>query len=292
MKAPLLLARIARKDRFEVRPARVSDWLAIKRLLDSAKRHYLALEWWTVRDWLDSPTLLLIDDVQKRSAGLMLSVTGDGPVAWLRAISVVADGHLMPLLEASAEAVRAQGGTGLAFLGDQSWIVSQLKRAGFQKINRVVTLRRCGLGGAGHGPIDLELRPATVADIDAVIQVDHSAFAPLWWYSRQVLVRALDLACSFDVAYMKGECVGYQLSTLRDGRGHIVRLVVHPCWQGQGIGGRLLSEAIRFFEEVMAESVTVNTQENNSTSLQLYRRFSFERVGEAWTVWFLPLEKY
>jgi ribosomal protein S18 acetylase RimI-like enzyme len=87
------------------------------------------------------------------------------------------------------------------------------------------------------------------------------------------------------------DCVGYQFSTLRHGRGHIVRLATHPHWQRQGIGGRLLDETLLALERAGAEQRTVNTQENNLASLQLYRRFNFDRVGKPWSVWFKSLEK-
>ncbi len=289
MKVPSLRSRIPKDYQLKIRPARNDDWLTIEKLLSCADRQYLALEWWTVQEWLGSPTFLLATDANARFVGLMLTVVGDGPVAWLRAISAGSDECLTPLLEASAQTVLEQGGTGLAFLGNESWVLSRLRKANFRKVNRVVTLRRRGQWSMQQGPPRLEVRAAKAADIDAVLDLDHAAFTPMWWYSRQVFGRALNLGYSFDAAYLEGECVGYQLSTLRSGRGHIVRLATHPHWQRQGIGGRLLSGAMRALDDTGAQSVTVNTQEDNLASLQLYRRFSFEPIGMPWAVWFRSL---
>lgn len=286
MRGPSLFSKIRRESHYRIRLARNDDWPAIERLLYHARRCYTALEWWQVEEWLGSPTLLLAADRRGYPVGLMLAITGNGPVSWLRAIAASADGCLLPLLEASAQAVLAQGGTGLAFLGSEDWILSQLRPAGFRLVNRVVTLRRSGAWPLCHGPPGLHLRAATPADLDAVLAVDHAAFPPLWWYGRQVLRRALDQASCFDVAYLNRECVGYQFSTLRHGRGHIVRLATHPHWQHQGIGGCLLSRTMLAFERAGAEPVTVNTQDDNLASLRLYRRFAFERVGNPWLVWF------
>ena len=169
--------------------------------------------------------------------------------------------------------------------------MTRLIKAGFGKVSSVVTLRSRGSWPVRLGPPDLRVRTATAADVDSILAVDHAAFEPLWWYGRDILKRALDLAYSFKVAYMRDECVGYQLSTLQNNRGHIVRLAVHPRWQRQGIGGRLLNEAMRDLDEAQAEVVTVNTQEDNTASLQLYYRSSFDRVGKPWTVWFRSLEQ-
>jgi GNAT superfamily N-acetyltransferase len=194
------------------------------------------------------------------------------------------------LLRASLEIAAEEEASGLAFLGSERWVLSRLRQADFQQVNRVITLCNRGKWKIREGPSDLKVRLATRADSDDVLAVDRAAFAPMWWYSRAVFARALSLAYCFDVAYMDDACVGYQLSTFRGGRGHIVRLAVHPLWQHRGIGGRLLSEALQSLDEAGAHSITVNTQEDNRASLQLYDRFNFRRVGKPWEVWFRSLE--
>jgi ribosomal protein S18 acetylase RimI-like enzyme len=111
----------------------------------------------------------------------------------------------------------------------------------------------------------------------------------MWWYSREIFNRAMGMAVCFDLAYLDSECVGYQFCTLRNGRGHIVRLATHPRWQRRGIGGRLLSAALTALDHAEAEQITVNTQEDNLVSLQLYHRFNFDRVGKPWAVWYRSL---
>jgi ribosomal protein S18 acetylase RimI-like enzyme len=284
------LRSILRKDHhLNIRPASNDDWLAIERLLSYAERHYMALEWWTLQEWLGSSTFLLAIDPHKRTIGLMLAVAGDGPVAWLRAISVYSDQHLAPLLDASAQAVLQQGGAGVAFLGNERWVTAKLKKTSFRQVNQVITLRYRGQEPMNSFPPELEVQAATAADLNAILDIDRAAFTPIWWYDSQMLRRALTVAHSFDVAYLNGHCVGYQLSTLRNGRGHIVRLATHPGWQRLGIAGRLLSGALRAFDDAGAQSVTVNTQEDNLASLQLYRRFSFEPIGMPWAVWLRSL---
>jgi ribosomal-protein-alanine N-acetyltransferase len=286
---PSLFSRTRQISQCWIRPATNDDWLAIERLLYYADRHYLALEWWTIQEWLGNPALLLSTDRHGRPLGLMLATTGNGPVAWLRAIAVAADECLKPLLAASAQAVLAQGGTGLAFLGSESWVLLGLKQVGFRQVNRVVTLRCRGDWSSCPGPSDLQVRAATAADLDDILVVDNAAFAPMWWYSREILCRALNSAFCFDVAYLGDVCAGYQFSTLRMGRGHIVRLATCPELRSRGIGARLLSEAMTALDLAEVERITVNTQEDNLPSLRLYRRFDFAQVGEPSAVWFQSL---
>jgi GNAT superfamily N-acetyltransferase len=201
---------------------------------------------------------------------------------------VESDRYLEKLLAAACRAVQAQGSAGLALLGGKNWLLSRLKSAGFRRVNQVITLRQRGHWPVNVGAAGLDVRAANLADLDAVLAVDHAAFTELWWYDRAVLQHALGQGF-FSVAYRDGACVGYQFCTLRQGRGHIVRLAAHPRWQRQGVGQRLLREALTSLELAGAQSVTVNTQQDNEASLLLYRRFAFQRIGEPWDVWFSAL---
>jgi ribosomal protein S18 acetylase RimI-like enzyme len=285
MKGQSLFSRTRRYPAIQVRPTTREDGWAVESLLSSSNHNYQALEWWTVQDFLGSPTLLLATDHREQPVGLALAVLGDGPVAWLRAVAVASDECLEALLAAISQAVLAQGSAGLALLGGKNWLLSRLKSCGFRRINRVITLRRRGPRPADTGAPNRGVRAASPADLDAVLAVDHAAFTELWWYDRAVLQHALDQGF-FSVAYQDGACVGYQFCTLRQGRGHIVRLATHPQWQRQGIGQRLLSAALTSLEQAGAQSVTVNTQQDNDASLRLYRRFAFQRIGTPWDVWF------
>jgi ribosomal protein S18 acetylase RimI-like enzyme len=285
-----LLSKIRGRRTYDIRPATTRDWAAIRRLCDRAYRSYLALEWWTTEEWLDTPHLLLADDPQRGLAGLLLAVGGQSPVAWLNAVVINADDCLDPLLEASARTVRALGSRELAFLGGEGWLLSRLRHNGFEKANRVITLQFAGAPDppSAPGPAGLVVQTATAEHLEKILQVDRAAFPPLWWYGPLILTRALKLARCFDVAYLDGQCVGYQFSTLQERRGHIVRLATHPDWQRRGIAGRLLGEALAALGQGGARTITVNTQENNHASLQLYRRFNFELTSQAWNVWHRP----
>lgn len=283
-----LFSKIRPTPHYQIRAARAEDGPAIERLLNHAIHYYLALEWWTLEEWIGSPALSLAIDAHERPVGLMLAVDGDSPVAWLRAIAATTEACLPSLLKATAQAVLDAGSIELAFLGDDRWIVSRLQPWGFEKVKQVITLRQRGRWSVQHGPPQLQIRQATAADLCDVTQLDHAAFPPLWWYSHKVLRRALDASYCFHVAYLQGQCVGYQFSTLRQGHAHIVRLAADPQWRQRGIGAQLLSEALLTFDQ--AHSVTLNTQQDNLASLRLYQRFNFKRVGKPRPVWLKPFK--
>jgi ribosomal protein S18 acetylase RimI-like enzyme len=278
-------ARPRQDGRFHIRPTRESDEYAVDRLLRQARLCSVALEWWSAREWLTHPGFLVLTDRRDRPVALALAAADDSPVAWLRAVAADSERLLPALLEASLQATMAQACSALAALGAQNWLLTPIQRLGFRQVNRVVTLRLNRPWQFQTGPAALRVRPATGADLPGIAAVDRAAFEPLWWYSLQMLERGLDLAHCFHAVLVGSECVGYQFSTLRNGRGHIVRLAVHPRWQGQGIGARLLGEALTALRRAGAEEITVNTQENNWPSLKLYRTFGFDPTGDSWTVW-------
>jgi ribosomal-protein-alanine N-acetyltransferase len=75
-------------------------------------------------------------------------------------------------------------------------------------------------------------------------------------------------------------------STSDPGHGQLIRIAVHPLWQGKGLGSRLMAEAIRFFQAAGVRHITLNTQEENERAQQMYRRFGFRLVGqEATALW-------
>jgi ribosomal protein S18 acetylase RimI-like enzyme len=82
------------------------------------------------------------------------------------------------------------------------------------------------------------------------------------------------------VAETERGIVGYQLTTGGGQRAHLARLAVHPSVQGRGAGKTLLSDLLRALTQTGIFRLTVNTQSDNQTSLNLYQKMGFVRTGE------------
>jgi len=74
--------------------------------------------------------------------------------------------------------------------------------------------------------------------------------------------------------------VGYQFNALDEEYGYLVRIAVHPSVNSQGIGARLMAEAIHFFERERVVRIMLNTQEENTHAHRLYEWFGFERIKQ------------
>jgi ribosomal protein S18 acetylase RimI-like enzyme len=49
---------------------------------------------------------------------------------------------------------------------------------------------------------------------------------------------------------------------------------------GQGIGARLMAEAIRFFKQAKVTRIMLNTQDDNTHAHRLYEWFGFVRISQ------------
>lgn len=171
----------------------------------------------------------------------------------------------------------------------EAWLHSALLRAGFTQADTVVYYRldlapanaaqQDTAPGAAAADSAARLRPATLADMHALAELDAAAFAPLWHFGAAEIVE-LQVRGRVMLAEQNGEPVGYA-SLLLNGRrdAHLARLGVHPAAQGQGIGAQLLVDAVQYAQQAGCASLALNTQSSNLRSQALYRSRGFVPSG-------------
>jgi len=95
------------------------------------------------------------------------------------------------------------------------------------------------------------------------------------------------------VASMSGTPAGYfELETMEEGRAEIAYFGLLPQFIGQGIGGLLLSSAIKRAWEIGGSRVCLNTcTEDHSNALAVYKKHGFKIYDQKTTVVELPDEK-
>jgi ribosomal-protein-alanine N-acetyltransferase len=283
-----------RRAGLSVRSVRSDDLPELRRLAGEGRHAHVQLDWWTWEDWVGNPGFLLAQD-GARIVGMGLGVRDASPVAWLRAV-VVKDGRgagelLDALLPPMMAALRSQGVEALACLAWSAWLSGLLPERGFVPQAQVVTLRKDGAAAPAVRSPGVLVRQANMADLDSVMAIDHAAFEEVWWYGETALFRALRGALRFCVAERRGQLIGYAFAHASGSQAHITRLAVHPSHQRQGIGALMLADLIEQARAQGTESITLNTQTYNENSLQLYRRFGFEPVGQAATAWVRSIER-
>ena len=242
----------------------------------------------------DLPALIASDQVLVLTEGeqVIAAAAVDWPVeqvCWLRGLmfssGVVLSEGFDALLPPFHDLLRERGLRQVFYAGDMSadtWAQPGLLRRGYVRETDVIVYENRRLDIPSNGKQDITLRHAEPVDLPAIMAVDRAAFSPQWVKDEGVLSPAIADVPFFIVAELHGEIVGYAFATAHfNGRlVHLVRIAVHPAHHGQGIGVRLLAQVVAYARLHGAESLTLNTQLENTQAQRLYEWFGFQRTGE------------
>jgi ribosomal protein S18 acetylase RimI-like enzyme len=274
---------------WKVRQAIPADEAALEGLIGSSDRVMLRFRAGTLANCLAGEPFLLLEGDGELTAFLGCS-TSHLPMARLAAAGLVDD---MPvslwldlLLQPCMERLRKVGATSLSYIGSAAWLAETLQERGFRLISHIAAYEKSDLSIPHAGSRVVDVRPAEAGDLPELVTMDALGFHPLWRNSIETFQQWRETLPYFAVAAVGKSQVGYCYCSVDSGHGHLVRMAVHPTWQGQGIGTRLLADAMRFFQEAGARRITLNTQEENERAQWLYRRFGFRSIGrEAVALW-------
>lgn len=278
---------MALKVDFRVRPAVYTDQGAIANLIHFEAHVHRHLDWRDPLDWIGALPYLVID--WNGSVVAALACPPDPPqVAWIR-LFVCSD--KLPLQEAWSilwEAAQADLGREtklVTVIALQEWFRKILKASGFALHQQIVMLERKGEApGDGVPPLTVKLRRMMTYDLPAVADIDADAFDPLWQNSLSALNRAYSQAMLATVAEFEQYLIGYQFSTQNPLGAHLARLAVRQEAQGYGVGRALVSDLLQTLARRGAWRLTVNTQEDNASSLSLYKKLGFIETGDRYPV--------
>ncbi len=261
--------------------------------LQHARRVFDRLDWWHLDEWIasdlwsfdDGDAALLLTPLDLAEADALSATRAD--VAWVRWCAV-ADGispaaHLANVF-GEAEARLALRGVREVWciVHSSEWIRPYLRELGYHIAERLLTFeiepqRVLDVSSFLTG---LQVRPAHMADLEALCALDARAFDEPWRYSPVLMQRAVAQAFATTVALYGGVPVGYTCAVLHEESGHVVRLAVQPELRRQGIGASLLCDVVMRLAQAGARVVSLNTQASNHTAQRLYRRLGFTPVDE------------
>ena len=88
------------------------------------------------------------------------------------------------------------------------------------------------------------------------------------------------------MAEVQGRTVGFGITTtgLSGNYAHLIRVAIHPDFQGRGLGRQLVVDAVRFARELSAPGLALNTQASNRVSRRLYESLGFRQTGHTLAV--------
>ena len=221
--------------------------------------------------------------------GFLLSQTVNPPSSWLGGFGVSwTESHsfiklLDILLEQLTRQLIARGVRFLHYSGNDlqnDWLRDVLLPRGFRPYRLLYAYDKFDFAIPTQGNQLVKLRPVETADIPALLAIEEVCFDEFWRYDA---ISFADIAAThpyFVVAELDGKVIGYQFNALDGEFGYLVRIAVHPSFNGQGIGARLMAEAIRFFKQANVLRIMLNTQDDNIHAHHLYEWFGFVRISQ------------
>ena len=285
---------IAKIGPISVRPATEKDLQRLANLVHFETHIHRHLDWRAPLDWVGYEPYLVIERGEDLLAAL--ACPPDPPsVAWIRLFAVSSEFSIPAAWGELWEAARQR-----LFVSDlplvvaaiplHVWFRNLLEKSSFVRSNTVIVMswKRAGMPPASAAP-ERVIRSMETADLEAVESLDRAAFGLVWRNSRESLEVAFRQAAIATVAESNGKITGYSISTATPIGGHLARLAVRPEHQGHGTGYALLYDLLEQFQRRGAQSITVNTQQDNLSSLALYRKAGFKRNSEEYPVYqFMP----
>jgi ribosomal-protein-alanine N-acetyltransferase len=172
----------------------------------------------------------------------------------------------------------------------QDWYCKSLENYGFEIKQNIVVLSWNGsIPVIQNKTPQILLRPMEPSDLQDVFWLDNLAFEPLWSFSNSALQKAYQQSEHATVAELDENIIGYELTTANHFSAHLARLAVHPEYTNKNIGSRLVIEMLAYFSKNGQKQITVNTQNDNSASLAVYKKLGFSLTGDTFPVYQLHI---
>ena len=114
-------------------------------------------------------------------------------------------------------------------------------------------------------------------DIGELLEIEVRAYSSPW---SEVNFR--DALCSGYAGWIvlqDDQIVAYTVLLHTPEGVEILNLCVDPDFQGNGLGGRLLSHIVSLANKNRAEKILLDVRASNVVAISLYKKFDFKKVG-------------
>lgn len=138
----------------------------------------------------------------------------------------------------------------------------------------------------------IRLRPATAADLAAILAIEHAVFTDPW--------APASFESEFDDPYGwfhvavddddGGAVVGYAMARFVAGEGEVMNIAVVPARRGHGLGGTLLDAALAAASAANCDAMWLEVRVSNTAARRLYDSRGFELVGRRRGYYRRPVE--
>jgi ribosomal protein S18 acetylase RimI-like enzyme len=283
------------RENYTVVQAQTSDYKLVLDFINTCPYYFHHLDWHMPVDWLGTQPYYIAYYQGQINAVFVCPYLKD-PQVWIRCFSGRAINSAsiawQLMLEKCCNNLSLCKVDSLFSISLQEWYTRLLLDSGFHLDNQIVVLEN-QINGRQIEVIPvpgLELSRMQPLELNEVWELDRQCFQPLWQMSREDIMTAFHVSenCA-TIRDHEGRLIGYQISNSLPTGGHLARIAVHPNYQGKGVGRYLLQDLLQKFIMAGVTRVTVNTQIDNRTAIQLYESSGFIQTGEKYPVFRLDV---
>ena len=123
----------------------------------------------------------------------------------------------------------------------------------------------------------IEILPMRPTDLDAVLAIEYRACDFPW--SRANFADSMASNYSCRVCRVDNELAGYFVLMLAVDEAHLLTIAVAENHQRQGLGARLLRQAMAIGRSGGATTLLLEVRPSNAKALAMYRHFGFAQIG-------------
>lgn len=272
------------------RIAQTSDYSSLSSFINALNYVHRHLDWRDTLDWLGREPFWIMEE-KGEMQGVLACPPEPEDVAWVRLFGSTMRASpdrvwkklFAPCLETLREMKPVPLVTTLAL---RDWYEELIRRNGFEHYQDIVVFVFDEEPPAPPriGP-EFRLREMQVKDLHDVCELDHLAFEPIWRLSSDDLLFAAKKSSLCTIIEYNNQVIAYQMSSTSGMYAHLARLAVHPNMQHQRLGFALVQNLLDYFlRQKRLWGVTLNTQNTNSASINLYRKAGFRETGERFPV--------
>jgi ribosomal-protein-alanine N-acetyltransferase len=124
----------------------------------------------------------------------------------------------------------------------------------------------------------LGIRPAIAQDLPRILEIEHLTFGKQWdYYHFKASLEDIFLVA---VDPMSGDIVGFIVACCCKvaQRGVILRIAVHPKYQGRGIATSLIQAVLEKLKKMGLKEVDLDVDVVKAGAIHLYKKMGFQVV--------------
>lgn len=121
------------------------------------------------------------------------------------------------------------------------------------------------------------IRPMSHSDIVSVLEIENATYDFPW--TGGIFRDCLLAGYTALVLDLDGDVVGYCIMSIAAGEAHLLNICIADPLRRQGLGKRLLTQALTRAKDYRAARIFLEVRPSNSPALELYTQAGFETLG-------------